>query len=76
MQVRRIVGNLAVADRDQTRQFYQQVLGLEVLMDHGWIQRLGSDSHMAVQLSLAMKVVWAPQCRCFLSRWMIWMRYC
>lgn len=53
MQVRRIVTNLAVADGEQARRFYQQVLGLEVLMDHGWIQTLGSDARMAVQLSLA-----------------------
>jgi catechol 2,3-dioxygenase-like lactoylglutathione lyase family enzyme len=37
MKVKRIVADLAVSDLARPKQFYQGVLGLDVLMDIGWI---------------------------------------
>jgi predicted enzyme related to lactoylglutathione lyase len=53
MAVLRIVANLAAADPARARAFYVGVFGLDVLMDHGWIVTLGSDSEMTTQVSLA-----------------------
>ncbi|WGT61321.1 VOC family protein [Variovorax paradoxus] len=53
MQVKRIVANFAVLDPGLARTFYQDVLGLELLMDHGWIQTFGSAAEMTVQVSFA-----------------------
>ncbi|MDN5864339.1 MAG: VOC family protein [Gammaproteobacteria bacterium] len=52
MKVKRIVANIASPDVDKARRFYQELLGLEVLMDMGWIRTLGNDSQMATQLSV------------------------
>ncbi|MGJ7507579.1 VOC family protein [Variovorax sp. GT1P44] len=53
MQVRRIVANFEAPDPGGARAFYQDVLGLELLMDHGWIQTYGSPTEMTVQVSFA-----------------------
>lgn len=53
MRVNRIVANIAVADPAGARAFYQDILGLDVLMDHGWIQTYGSNATMSVQVSFA-----------------------
>lgn len=53
MKVKRIVANLAVTDPAQAERFYGEALGLDLLMDHGWIATYGSDAKMAVQLSVA-----------------------
>lgn len=53
MKVRRIVANIAVPDTDQARRFYQDLLGLDLLMDHGWIKTFGSGGSMTVQISVA-----------------------
>lgn len=53
MTVRRIVANLAAADPARARTFYEQLLDLEVVMDHGWIVTLASDAPAAPQLSIA-----------------------
>lgn len=37
MAVRRIVANIAAQDPDAARAFYGDILGLESVMDHGWI---------------------------------------
>ena len=50
MTVRRIVANIGTQDAAAKR-FYQDVLGLDVLMDQGWIVTLGSDERMQVQIS-------------------------
>ena len=52
MTVRRIVANLAAADIAAARRFYGDVLGLDVLMDMGWIATYGSNEQMTVQLSV------------------------
>jgi catechol 2,3-dioxygenase-like lactoylglutathione lyase family enzyme len=51
MKVKRIVPNLAVSDPAAARRFYRDVLGLDVLMDMGWIATYGSHENMAVQIS-------------------------
>lgn len=53
MKVRRIVANIAVSDTEKARAFYQDVLGLDLLMDHGWIKTFGSAEAMTVQVSFA-----------------------
>jgi lactoylglutathione lyase len=53
MEVKRIVANIAAADPARAAVFYQDVLGLDLLMDHGWIQTYGAKADMAVQLSVA-----------------------
>jgi catechol 2,3-dioxygenase-like lactoylglutathione lyase family enzyme len=51
--VRRIVADLHGHDLAAARRFYHDVLGLEPLMDHGWIVTYGSGETMPVQVSIA-----------------------
>jgi lactoylglutathione lyase len=53
MTVRRIVANLAAADPAPARAFYEGLLELEVVMDHGWILTFASKASAAPQLSVA-----------------------
>jgi catechol 2,3-dioxygenase-like lactoylglutathione lyase family enzyme len=53
MQVKRIVANIAAEDVPAAARFYQDILGLGVLMDHGWIRTYGSSQKMSVQVSIA-----------------------
>ena len=53
MKVRRIVVNIATADIEAARRFYGEALGLDLLMDLGWIVTYGSRETMSVQLSFA-----------------------
>lgn len=53
MKICRIVANLPVIDAARTQAFYRDVLGLELAMDHGWIQTFTADATMTVQLSTA-----------------------
>lgn len=53
MKVKRIVANVAAADIGEAERFYRGVLGLDVLMDHGWIATYGSAETAAVQISFA-----------------------
>jgi catechol 2,3-dioxygenase-like lactoylglutathione lyase family enzyme len=53
MKVKRIVANIAAPDIAAAKRFYQDVLGLEPLMDHGWIMTYGSQATMAAQVSVA-----------------------
>lgn len=43
MRVDRVVPNLTVADLRRSVAEHSEVLGLRVLMDHGWIVTLGDD---------------------------------
>jgi catechol 2,3-dioxygenase-like lactoylglutathione lyase family enzyme len=51
MKVKRIVANVAVADPVAAKSFYQDILGLDVLMDMGWIATHGSSESMPLQIS-------------------------
>ncbi len=53
MKVKRIVANIAAPDPAVARRFYQEALGLDLLMDHGWIATYGAAAKMAVQVSIA-----------------------
>lgn len=53
MKVRRIIANIETPDVKAAKRFYQDVLGLDLLMDHGWIATYGSTERMSVQISFA-----------------------
>ena len=53
MKVTRIVSNIDTQNIAAAKAFYQDVLGLEVLMDHGWITTYGNQEEMRVQISFA-----------------------
>jgi catechol 2,3-dioxygenase-like lactoylglutathione lyase family enzyme len=52
VKVKRIVSNVATSDVDRARAFYEDILGLEVLMDLGWIRTYGSSAKMTIQVSV------------------------
>lgn len=52
MKVKRIVANVAASDVEKASAFYEEVLGLEVLMDLGWIRTYGSGAKMTLQMSV------------------------
>jgi catechol 2,3-dioxygenase-like lactoylglutathione lyase family enzyme len=51
--VRRIVANIETQDIAAARRFYGDILGLEVIMDHGWLTTYGSEATMSLQVSFA-----------------------
>jgi catechol 2,3-dioxygenase-like lactoylglutathione lyase family enzyme len=51
MKVKRIVANIEAQNPSAAKRFYQDVLGLELLMDLGWIATYGSQHKMNVQIS-------------------------
>jgi catechol 2,3-dioxygenase-like lactoylglutathione lyase family enzyme len=53
MKVLRIVADLPATDPAAVAAFYCDLLGLDLLMDHGFIATVGSTNKAAVQLSLA-----------------------
>jgi catechol 2,3-dioxygenase-like lactoylglutathione lyase family enzyme len=53
MKVKRIVANIGTQAVDDARRFYQQIFGLDLLMDLGWIATYGSSEKMDVQISFA-----------------------
>jgi catechol 2,3-dioxygenase-like lactoylglutathione lyase family enzyme len=53
MKVMRIVSNVAAINTDEAKVFYESILGLSLIMDHGWIKTYSSDIEMTVQISVA-----------------------
>jgi catechol 2,3-dioxygenase-like lactoylglutathione lyase family enzyme len=53
MKVKRIVANIATEDVAKAKRFYRDLLGLEILMDHGWLVTYGSAEKMTVQVGVA-----------------------
>jgi len=53
MTVRRIVANLAADDLSRGRAFYEELLGLRVVMDHGWIVTFAAETTAPPQISIA-----------------------
>jgi catechol 2,3-dioxygenase-like lactoylglutathione lyase family enzyme len=51
MKVKRLVANVGVSDTALAKRFYQDILGLEILMDMGWIATYGSRETMTVQIT-------------------------
>ena len=52
MTIRRIVPDLEVSDPSLGRHFYQDVVGLELAMDMGWIVTYASPSNRTAQINL------------------------
>ena len=72
MAVTRIVSDLSSSSLEAAQRFYTEVLGLEVVMDHGWIVTLASPTESVIadqrhdaRRSCARKYRTSP------SRWMI-----
>lgn len=53
MKVLRIVADIAAADPGAAKRFYEELLGLDVLMDLGWVATYGSDQQTTVQITFA-----------------------
>jgi catechol 2,3-dioxygenase-like lactoylglutathione lyase family enzyme len=53
MAVKRIVANIAAEHVDHAKRFYADVLGLHVVMDHGWILTFAGEGNAAPQISIA-----------------------
>jgi catechol 2,3-dioxygenase-like lactoylglutathione lyase family enzyme len=53
MRVRRIVANISASDMAAAKRFYEDGLGLDCLMDHGWIVTYGNAEPGGVQVSVA-----------------------
>lgn len=51
--VKRIVTNIKTEDLSRADYFYHHILGLEILMDHGWIKTFGNNVESKVQISFA-----------------------
>jgi catechol 2,3-dioxygenase-like lactoylglutathione lyase family enzyme len=52
MRVNRIVANIQAPDVAAAKRFYEDALGLEVLMDLGWIVTYGSGEKALTQISV------------------------
>jgi len=53
MSVKRIVANLRVNSASDAGAFYEDIFGLELLMDLDWIRTYGNSTAMPVQVSIA-----------------------
>ncbi|QND47624.1 glyoxalase [Rhizobium lusitanum] len=53
MAVLRIIPNLHAVDPASARLFYGDLLGLDIVMDHGWILTFASDAATVPQISIA-----------------------
>lgn len=53
MAVKRVVANIASADPAQAAAFYGDILGMDIVMDHGWIVTYGGQGTSLAQLSVA-----------------------
>jgi catechol 2,3-dioxygenase-like lactoylglutathione lyase family enzyme len=55
MAVRRIVANIATDRLDAARAFYGDLLGMNIVMDLGWIMTFAADGSMTPQISVAIE---------------------
>lgn len=53
MAVKRIVNNISAQKMDGAKAFYGDILGMEIVMDQGWIMTFASSGHMTPQISIA-----------------------
>lgn len=53
MTVKRIIPNIASSDPAEARAFYENLLGLKLVMDFGWILTFAEDTVTTPQLSVA-----------------------
>jgi catechol 2,3-dioxygenase-like lactoylglutathione lyase family enzyme len=60
MSVRRVMPVFPAEDPAASREFYADVLGLEVVMDHGWIVTFAAPENPAAQISVMREDATAP----------------
>lgn len=60
MSVSRITPNLQSDNLHATARFYTEVLGMQVVMDHGWIITVADSNHPELQLSFMQEDATAP----------------
>jgi catechol 2,3-dioxygenase-like lactoylglutathione lyase family enzyme len=53
MAVRRIIANVAADRLDVAKAFYGEVLGMNIVMDLGWVMTFAADANMVPQISVA-----------------------
>ncbi|CAM0122459.1 VOC family protein [Stenotrophomonas geniculata] len=53
MAVKRVVANIATPDPARAAVFYGELLGMPVVMDHGWIVTHGGEGSALAQVSFA-----------------------
>ncbi|MDD9267168.1 VOC family protein [Paenibacillus sp. GCM10023248] len=53
MRVKRIVANIHTQNVSAAKSFYQDMLELDLLMDHGWIETYGLPGKESIQVSFA-----------------------
>ncbi|NEY37370.1 glyoxalase, partial [Streptomyces sp. PRKS01-65] len=53
MAVMRVVANIATSDPARAAAFYGELLGMPVVMDHGWIVTHGGQGSALAQVSFA-----------------------
>lgn len=53
MSVKRIVPNLKMEQPEEAKAFYQELFGLNTVMDQGWIITLASEAATTPQISIA-----------------------
>ena len=58
--VTRVVPDLTSRSLEQAKRFYERVLGLQSVMDHGWIVTLADPQRPGCQLSLMTEDATAP----------------
>lgn len=51
MKVKRIITNIETQDISEAKHFYKEILGLDQLMNHGFIATYGSHEKMDTQIS-------------------------
>ena len=52
MAVIRVVANIATPDVGKARAFYEDVLGMQAVMDHGWIVTFAAEGSARPQVSI------------------------
>ena len=60
MSIERVVPDLVTSDVDASRNFYEKILGVVPVMDHGWIMTLADPDRPAAQLNLMTHDETAP----------------
>jgi catechol 2,3-dioxygenase-like lactoylglutathione lyase family enzyme len=60
VRIRRVVPDLHAENPAASREFYEQVLGLEVAMDLGWILTFAAPGNPAAQISVLSRDAGAP----------------
>jgi len=68
MAVKRIVANIATERVEDAKAFYADILGLNLVMDLGWILTFAGREAAAPQISIATEGDQAPQCQISPSR--------